>query len=51
MQPSRIHHVGLPVSDLDLSFAWSTGGSGDLVVSDVGLLRTSGRGLCLVPCV
>jgi lactoylglutathione lyase len=22
MQPSRIHHVGLPVSDLDLSVAW-----------------------------
>ena len=22
MQPSRIHHVGLPVSDLDISVAW-----------------------------
>ena len=22
MQPSRIHHVGLAVSDLDLSVAW-----------------------------
>src|SRR6478672_1164946 len=22
MQPSRIHHVGLPVSDLDRSVAW-----------------------------
>jgi catechol 2,3-dioxygenase-like lactoylglutathione lyase family enzyme len=22
MQPSRIHHVGLPVSDLDLGVAW-----------------------------
>jgi lactoylglutathione lyase len=22
MQPSRIHHVGLPVSDLDVSIAW-----------------------------
>lgn len=22
MQPSRIHHVGLPVSDLNLSVAW-----------------------------
>jgi catechol 2,3-dioxygenase-like lactoylglutathione lyase family enzyme len=22
MQPSRIHHAGLPVSDLDLSVAW-----------------------------
>jgi catechol 2,3-dioxygenase-like lactoylglutathione lyase family enzyme len=22
MQPSRVHHVGLPVSDLDLSIAW-----------------------------
>jgi catechol 2,3-dioxygenase-like lactoylglutathione lyase family enzyme len=22
MEPSRIHHVGLPVSDLDLSVAW-----------------------------
>jgi len=22
MQPSRIHHVGLPVTDLDLSVAW-----------------------------
>jgi len=22
MQPSRIHHVGLPVTDLDISVAW-----------------------------
>ena len=22
MQPSRIHHVGLPVADLDISVAW-----------------------------
>jgi catechol 2,3-dioxygenase-like lactoylglutathione lyase family enzyme len=22
MQPSQIHHVGLPVSDLDRSVAW-----------------------------
>jgi catechol 2,3-dioxygenase-like lactoylglutathione lyase family enzyme len=22
MQPSQIHHVGLPASDLDLSVAW-----------------------------
>ena len=28
MQPARIHHVGLPVSDLDLSVAWYRGALG-----------------------
>ena len=28
MQPSRMHHVGLPVSDLDISVAWYRGALG-----------------------
>ncbi|MGH3084114.1 MAG: VOC family protein, partial [Gaiellaceae bacterium] len=28
MQPSRIHHVGLPVTDLDISVAWYRGALG-----------------------